>query len=92
MKITIEIEVDHLDRKFSVGDAITLDELTSAAGSDLDAVITMLDTLSKEDKARAIRWVRKQTGAYVLDAKKALVVCGWSIDRAIDYLRRLGEA
>lgn len=92
MKITIEVEVDHLDRKFSVGDAITLDELTSAAGSDLDAVVTMLDTLSKEDKARAIRWVRKQSGAYVLDSKKALQACGWDIDRAIEYLRGQGQA
>jgi ribosomal protein L7/L12 len=92
MKITIEIEVDHLDRKLSVGETITLSEITSAAGSDLDAVITMLDNLSPAEKVHAIKWVRQQTGAYIREAKKALVLKGWNINQAVEYLRHLGEA
>lgn len=88
MKITIEIEVEHLDREFSVGDAITLDELTAAAGSDLDAVVTALDLMSPWDKAHAVKWVRKQSGGHTTDAKKALDACAWDTDKALDYLRR----
>ena len=45
MKITLEVEVDHLDVEIKVGDPITLEELTAAAGSDLDAVVTSLSRL-----------------------------------------------
>ena len=56
MKVTIEIEVDHLEVDLKVGDPITLDELTAAAGSDLDAVVT---SLSRVDRKKAVRKARK---------------------------------
>ena len=45
MTITLEVEVGHLDVEIKVGDPITLEELTAAAGSDLDAVVTSLSRL-----------------------------------------------
>jgi len=44
MKITIEFEVDHFEWEgFEVGLPVTLDELTEAAGCDLDAVVVKIE-------------------------------------------------
>jgi len=54
MKITLEVEVDHLDVEIKVGDPITLEELAAAAGSDLDAVVTSLSRLPEELKGTVV--------------------------------------
>ena len=44
MKVTIEFEVDHFEWEgFEVGLPVTLDELTEAAGCDLDAVVVKIE-------------------------------------------------
>ena len=44
VKITIEFEVDRFEWEgFEVGLPVTLDELTEAAGCDLDAVVVKID-------------------------------------------------
>jgi len=48
MKITIEFVVDHFEWEgFEVGLPVTLDELTHAAGSDLDAVVVKIEEIEE---------------------------------------------
>jgi hypothetical protein len=53
MKVTIEFVVDHFEWEgFAVGLPVTLDELTHAAGSDLDAVVVKIETRSGRPRSR----------------------------------------
>jgi elongation factor Ts len=46
----------------------------------------------KSDLSKLVKELREKTGAGILDCQKALVECGYDIDKAIDYLRQKGLA
>lgn len=45
-------------------------------------------TIFTADKVKAVKELRKITGAGSLDCKTALVQCDWDVERAIEWIRK----
>jgi hypothetical protein len=93
MKITIEIELDYLETVPFVGEHLSLGDLNSSAGCDLDAKVISVETRTAKDKKAGIlklKKLREETGASLKDSLEALKSCEWDLPRAEEILRVAG--